>query len=102
MTMSELNLDIKALTKIAGFSHWIPITQGLYKDFFKKNYPGWEWNQIIPVLIKKGVIEMNSKDPALRHLSQGLFISQDVESVSIKRVGNGSKVIVHKTQQRED
>lgn len=95
MSTAELRLDIEALTMIAGYAHWIPITQGLHLDFFKRNYPGWEWNHIIPVLIKKGIVKIHSKDPDQVKLSQGLSISQDVESVSIRRSKHGTRVTVH-------
>ena len=96
MSTSELRLDVEALTIIAGYAHWIPITQGLHLDFFQENYPGWEWNDIIPVLIKKGVVMMNSKEPNQRQLSQGLSIANDVESILIKRSKHGTKVKVYR------
>ena len=95
LSTAELHLDIEALTMIAGYAHWIPITQGIYKEFFRTNYPDWEWNHIIPVLIKKGIVKIHSNDPDQRKLSQGLSISQDVESVSIRRSKHGTKVKVH-------
>jgi hypothetical protein len=95
MSTSELRLDVEALTIIAGYAHWIPITQGLHLDFFQENYPGWEWNDIIPVLIKKGVLMMNSKEPNQRQLSQGLSIANDVKSILIKRSKHDTKVTVH-------
>jgi hypothetical protein len=95
MSTTELRLDVEALTIIAGYAHWKPITQGLYLDFFQVNYPGWEWNDIIPVLIKKGVVKMSSKEPNQRLLSQGLSIANDVESILIKRSKHGTKVTVH-------
>ena len=95
MSTAELRLDVEALTMIAGYAHWIPITQGLHLDFFQGNSPGWEWNDIIPVLIKKGVVMMNSKEPNQRQLSQGLSIAHDVESILIKRSKHGTRVTIH-------
>ena len=95
LSTSELHLDIEALTMIAGYAHWIPITQGIYKDFFRRHYPGWEWNHIIPVLIKKGIVTIYAKDPDQRHLSQGLAISMDVESILIRRSKHRIEVTVH-------
>ena len=95
MNTSELRLDVEALTIIAGYAHWIPITQGLHLDFFQENYPGWEWNDIIPVLIKKGVVKINSKEPNQRQLSQGLSIADAVESLLIKGFKHGTKVTIH-------
>ena len=95
MSTSELRLDVEALTMIAGYAHWIPITQGLHLDFFQENYPRWEWNDIIPVLLKKGVVKINSKEPNQRQLSQGLSIAHDVEGILIKRSKHGSRVTIY-------
>jgi hypothetical protein len=92
----SLTLDVEALGKIAGYAHWIPVIRGLYKEFFSLNYPGWEWNHIIPVLIKKGIIKVYSKEIDQRYLAHGLSISKDVESVFFKRSKHGTKVTVHK------
>ena len=78
-----LFLDIEALRKVAGYAHWIPITRGLYKDCFNLNFPGWEWNQIIPVLIQRKVLVIHPTDPGYRQLSQGLYISGQITAVLI-------------------
>ena len=87
----SLTLDVEALGKIAGYAHWIPITQGLHRDFFERNYPGWEWNDIIPVLLRRGIIKVYSTEADQQKLSQGLSISLEIESVTItvsdKRIG---------------
>jgi len=93
----SLTLDVEALGKIAGYAHWIPITRGLYKDFFNRNYPGWEWNHIIPVLINKGIVKVHSKEMDQRNLSQGLSISNEIESVTISRTAVGQKVVIRTT-----
>ena len=95
MSTDQLRLEIESLTTITGYAHWIPITQGLHLEYFRRNYPGWEWNHIIPVLIKKGVVKIHSKDPNQRMLAQGLSIAQDVESVLIKRSKHGTRIMVH-------
>jgi hypothetical protein len=56
MTRAELTLDVEALRRVAGYANWIPLIRGLHKDYFAKNFPGWDWNQIIPVLIMKKII----------------------------------------------
>ncbi len=83
MNKPELTLDLQALRMVAGYAHWFPITQGLYRGYFRVNMPGWNWNDIIPLLIKKKIVVPNSKDPSYRHLSQGLYISTDVKNVRL-------------------
>ncbi len=77
-----LILDIEALRKVAGYAHWIPLIRGLHKDHFTKNFPGWEWNQIIPVLIEKKIV-VRTKVVGYRylHLSQELYIASDIHCV---------------------
>jgi len=51
-----LFLDIEELTTLTWYAHWIPISKGLCERLFKRNYPGWQWNQIIPELIKANIL----------------------------------------------
>ena len=96
-----LTLDIEELRMITGYAHWIPGIRGLYKDYFAKNLPGWEWNQIIPVLIEGKILVWNSKDPAYQSLSQGLYISSDIESLTLwTKNGETEVAIVRKTDQQ--
>lgn len=91
-----LFLDIPTLRMVAGYAHWIPITRGLYKNYFNLNFPRWEWNQIIPVLIKKGIIKVGSKRADQQVLSQGLSISKDVGGVLLKPSKHQIKVVIQK------
>ena len=77
-----LILELEVLQLVAGYAHWIPIIRGLYKDYFAKNFPGWEWNQIIPVLIEKKIV-VRTKVMGYRHLSQGLYIANDIHCVRL-------------------
>jgi hypothetical protein len=78
---SKVVMDIPALCGVANYAHWIPITQGLHKEHFRENFPGWQWNSFIPRLLEMKVIVFASKDPSFVHLGQGLYISGDVEFV---------------------
>ena len=91
-----LFLDIAALRLVAGYAHWIPLIRGLHKDYFARNLPGWEWNQIIPVLIKKGIIKVGSKEANQQVLSQGPSISKDVGGVLLKPSKHQIKVAIQK------
>ena len=101
MSTAELRLDFESLEMIAGYAHWIPITQGLYKDYFQRNYPGWEWNQIIPVLIEKGIVKIHSDDPEFQLLSQGLYISREIEAVTLWIRNGKTQIAVHRVNQEE-
>ncbi len=90
-----LKLDVEALSMIAGYAHWIPGIRGLYKDYFARNLPGWQWNQIIPLLIRKEII-VYGENLGYRHLSQGLFIANDIESVSFWTKNDETEVAVFK------
>jgi hypothetical protein len=81
---------------VAGYAHWIPITRGLYKDCFNLNFPGWEWNQIIPILINKGIIKVDSKEEERQELSQGLSISKNVEGILLRPFKYRTEVTVNK------
>ena len=85
---------------VAGYAHWIPGIRGLYKDYFAKNLPGWQWNQIIPVLIKAKILVRDSKDPPYQSLSQGLYISSDIEGVTLWiKDGETEFAIIRKSNQ---
>lgn len=78
-----LLLDIKALRLLVGYCHWIPALNGRQGQFVRESYPGWQWNQIVPVLIRKKVLVTDTKDPEYQLLSQGLYISREIESLTL-------------------
>jgi hypothetical protein len=79
----SLELSVEDLLGLASYAHWIPMTRGLYKPYLERNFPGWEWNQIIPVLIKKKILVIDSKDPRHRALSHGLYMAREITGVRI-------------------
>jgi hypothetical protein len=93
-----LFLDIPTLRTLTGYAHWIPGIRGLYKDFFAKNFPGWEWNQIIPVLVQRKVLVMNPADPGYRQLSHGLYISSQIQGISIAIKDGKTKIRIQKVK----
>ena len=96
-----LFLDIEALRMVAGYAHWIPLIRGLHKDYFARNLPGWEWNQIIPVLIQRKVLVLHPTDPGYRQLSQGLYISSDIEGIMLWIKDRESEVAVTRNISQE-
>jgi hypothetical protein len=104
-----LFLDIPTLRTLTGYAHWIPGIRGLYKNYFAKNFPGWAWNQIIPVLIQRKVLVMHPTDQGYRQLSHGLYISSQIQgiwiSISVKDGNtkiNSQKVKVQKGVSQND
>ena len=96
-----LFLDIPALRMVAGYAHWIPGSRGLYKEYFERNFPGWNWNQIIPLLIRRQVLVVHSMDPEFQLLSQGLHISREIEAVTLW-IRNGKTQIAVRTVNQEE
>jgi hypothetical protein len=94
MSETTLVLDIEALQKITGYAHWIPALRGISQEFIYRHYPGWEWNDILPVLVKKGIVKRYSSDPDQRKLSFDLSISHEIESVTFSRITIGEKVVI--------
>ena len=80
---SAIVLDLKKLSELSSYAHWIPIIRGLHKPYFERNFPEWEWNQIIPVLVKAKILVTYSIDPAHRVLNQSLYIAREIKSVKI-------------------
>jgi hypothetical protein len=83
MKKKSLDLSVEVLLRLSSYAHWIPMTRALYRPYFERNFPGWEWNQIIPTLIKEKILVINSKDPRRRGLSHRLYISREIAGVRI-------------------
>ena len=83
MIEKTILLTVDQLLRLTSYSHWIPILNGRHQEFITKNYPGWEWHQIIPVLVKAKILKTDSKVPGNRALNQGLYISRDITEVKI-------------------
>ena len=68
---------------------------GYYKEFFEENFPGWDWNQIIPELHKAKVITRTPENTNYRQLRMGLFISREIKKISMS-IDNGEvKIACH-------
>jgi hypothetical protein len=89
-----LTLDIEELRGICNYAHWIPMIRGLHREFFETKYPGWEWNDVIPVLFNRRIVVPNSGDPNLMKLCQGLSISREITSITLVKGGGRIKVSV--------
>jgi hypothetical protein len=95
MKRSKVTMDIETLRSITSYCHWIPITQGLHKEFFAENFPGWQWNDFVPRLLKKKILEFNGEgNDSLVKLWQGLYISSDIQSIEFIPNKSGVKISV--------
>lgn len=97
MTQTGLTLSIDALRKVAGYAHWISVLKGFHQSYLTQEYPGWDWNQIIPQLIKEKVVEVNSMSSSSLYLANGLSICLDVTSVTITISDKGISTKITKT-----
>ena len=93
-----LFLDIDSLRILTGYAHWIPVTRGLYKDYFERNFPGWEWNQVIPELHKAKVLTRTPENSNYRELRMGLFISRGIKTISMSIEGGEVKIRIHNSK----
>ena len=92
-------MDISLLRDVCGYAHWIPILKGLHLEFFEEKFPGWEWNDFVPKLLKKKILVVGNPDGAHIKLSQGLFISPDIASVDFIPTEKGSRIVVHRIKE---
>ena len=98
MKRSPVNMDISLLRDVCGYAHWIPILNGLHLEFFEEKFPGWEWNDFVPKLLKK-ILVIGNPDGAHIKLSQGLFISPDITSIDFIPTEKSSKIVVHRVKE---
>ena len=96
MKRSKVTMDIETLRSITSYCHWIPITQGLHKEFFAENFPGWQWNDFVPRLLDRKILHFNSEgNESLTKLWQGLYISSDIQSIEFIPYKNGVNIEIN-------
>ncbi len=83
MKKKSLELSVQDLMMLTAYAHWIPMTRGLYRPYFERNFPGWEWNQIIPALINAKILVVHSNNPLHRALCNGLYLGSEITGVKI-------------------
>ncbi len=95
MTNSKVVMDFEMLSRLTNYCHFIPQLNGQARAFIAKHFPGWDWNDFVPRLIDKGILKFNEPDnPEFTKLSQGLFISADVQAIEFIPQKNGVRVKV--------
>ena len=98
MADKTLELNLRELKTLASYAHWISALRGYQDEFLGKNYPGWQWNQIVPELIRNGVLAVNSSEENQQYLAYGLSISVAIENVKISISEKGIKVTIKKSK----
>ena len=96
MDKSKVLLSVESLRGITNYAHWIPITQGLYLNYFEKHFPGWEWNDFVPRLIEEKILFFNGNPETSVSLSQGLFVLRNIISIEFIPKGTAIEIIVNK------
>jgi len=96
LAREKVVMDIKMLHSLTNYCHFIPQLNGQARAFIISNFPGWDWNDFTPRLIKKKILCFNEKDnPGYTMLSQGWFISSEVKSIEFIPQKNGVRVRIH-------
>jgi hypothetical protein len=85
MASKEIILSVEDLKILANYAHWIPVIHGYTNQFMKETYPGWNWNDLIPKLIKNGSITYKPKLGDIK-LSQGLWLNAGVSKITVKKI----------------
>jgi hypothetical protein len=83
MKKKSLELSVQDLMTLTAYAHWIPVTRELYRPYFEGNFPGWEWNQIIPALINAKILVVRSNNPQHHALCNGLYLASEITGVKI-------------------
>ena len=96
MTSASVDLDIHALRNITHYAHWVPALRGFSEDYIAHHYPGWKWNEIVPFLLREGILSKQLDQSQVIQLRQGISISRTIERVVITRTKKGLKVTIKK------
>lgn len=89
---NPLTLSVSQLSEISNFAHWIPITRGYHQDFLEKKYPGWDWNDLLPVLLEAKLVSPHSEGHECTRLRLGLCISPMITSIELTLTDGVSRV----------
>ena len=84
MPREILTLDVEAIRELSNYAHWIPMVRGYTRDFMERKYPGWEWNELIPRMLSKGIIRTEPQADDVK-LWQGLWLKDDTDQVLVTK-----------------
>jgi hypothetical protein len=97
MNSARVELDIDALHAVTHYAHWVPALRGISEEYIARNYPGWQWKEIVPFLLREGVLTKQLDQSQLIQLRNGISISRTIECVVITRTKKGLKVTIKKS-----
>ena len=84
MTRSNsLRLSVDEIREITGYAHWIPIVRGYHHEFIQSRYPGWVWNQFLPVLDREGLIGKHIEGHACIRLRLGICMRPGIQFIEL-------------------
>jgi hypothetical protein len=92
---SLVTMNVEELRAVCAYAHWIPILNGLHEEFFAQNYPGWEWNDFVPRLLRKGTLRVGAEELGYTKLKLGLYVVPDVAEIEFIPGKRGVKIIVN-------
>ena len=78
---SPVSMNVDQLRDVCAYAHWIPILNGLHLKFFEQNYPGWEWNDFVPRLLRKGILRVGGEELGYTKLKLGLYLAPNVIAI---------------------
>ncbi|CAN2186213.1 hypothetical protein MCEMKE14_00416 [Candidatus Nanopelagicaceae bacterium] len=89
-------MDVEALKRLAHYCHSIPLLGGQSVAYVAKNYPGWDWNDFIPRLWRKNIIQsLKLGDIDFIDIGFGQFISTSIKSIEFIPQKNGVRVKIN-------
>lgn len=95
MNRKRILIDIETLKTITNYAHWIPLTQGLHRDYFSSHFPGWEWNDFVPKLLRMKILSTKpNNEESQTKLWQGLYISSEIEAIEFNPKIQGVEINV--------
>ena len=86
MPKEILTLDVEAIRELTNYAHWIPMVHGYTRDFMERKYPGWQWNDLVPKMLSKGIIRTEPKAGDVK-LWQGLWLKTGTDQVVVTKSG---------------
>ncbi len=78
-----LRLSFDEVKKNSNYKHWIPIVQGYQHAYIEANYPGWRWEDFLPVLDHAGLLKRHNAEHQCGRLFQGLCLKPGITHVEL-------------------